>query len=116
MPGHEKGTRATVRNVLSMKEQFALRDLIITEYVKSELDNNAFAKLINETTEKGTFRAPITASHIATMIVALDIPANKAKRRTPIDSVGDCLALTARVQALEEQLEKLAAYVKARVK
>lgn len=116
MPGHEKGSRATVRNVLSMKEQFALREIVVNEYVKSGLDNPAFAKLINETTENGVFRAPITASHIATMIVALDIPANKARRKTSVDSVGDCLALTARVQALEEQLSKLASYVKERVK
>ena len=54
----------------------------------------------------------MNASHIASALVALDIPNNQTRRiaqRAP----GDCLGLTARVEWLEEQVQKLCKYIMA---
>lgn len=106
MSRNDKGTRETTRNVLNMKETFTLRQIVLDEYVKSGLDNEKFAAKVNEAAN-GAFRAPITASHIMTMLTALEIPNNTRR-----DPVGDCLGLVARVQALEDQVAKMAAFLR----
>jgi len=103
-----KGDRSTVRNVLNMKESFALKTIIETKYAESGLDNVAFAAWINTTEEhRSKFRAPLTNSHVLNILVALGIPPNRPYRR--IDTTGECLGLVARIQALEDQLSKLTA-------
>jgi hypothetical protein len=108
-----KGDRETTRNVLSLKEQMLLLDEIKLNYTVSGLDNSDYAEKLNNTLPiREKLRGPVTVSHIRTLLEALDIPSNFRKGMNKVDSVGDCLALTARVQALEEQLGKLTAYVR----
>lgn len=107
---HEKGTKPITRNVLNMKEQFALGKIMQEQYTASGLDDTAFAIEVSTNPETGKlFREIISASHIRTMRVALDIPGNRAPRKP--DNTGECLGLIARVQALEEQVKKLAVTV-----
>ncbi len=107
MPRNAKGSRPTQRNVLSLKEQLALHTIILKRYVVSAMNNAEFALSINTDPEESKlFRAPVTASHISTAIEAADIPPNNPRRKS-LDNLGDCLGLTARVQALEEQLKRL---------
>ena len=96
------------RFVLTTKEMLALAEIVKAEYTKSGLGETAFAERVNREHE-GKFRKPITPHHIRTVRDSLDIPSNT---RMSVDSVGDCLALTARVQALEDQLNKLTGYLK----
>lgn len=96
------------RFVLTAKEMLALAEIIKAEYTKSRLGETAFADWVNNH-HSPSFRKPITAHHIRTLRYSLDIPSNT---RPQADSVGDCLALTARVQALEDQLNKLTGFLK----
>jgi hypothetical protein len=89
------------RTSISRKQAFTVADYIKSTYVDSGLDNVAFAKQATE--YLGLTIRKIT---IANLLEDLEIPANHGRRK-PTDSVGDCLALTARVQALEEQMQKL---------
>lgn len=101
------------RNVLNLKEQLKLIEIVKATYTESRMDNVAYAKTIDWKGEG--FRAPITEFHIRNMIEALGIEPNK-HRRAPTDKLGDCLGLTQRVQALEERVEKLANYIKGMTK
>lgn len=100
-----------MRNVMNLKEQLVLADIVKTTYKESGLDNVAYAKSIDWA---GKFRGPVTEFHIRTMLSSLEIKPNRAHRKA--DALGDCLGLTARVQALEERVEKLATYIKGMTK
>lgn len=101
------------RNVLNLKEQLKLVEIIKATYTESGLDSVAYAKAIDW--KEGGFRAPITEFHIRTMVEALGIEPNRY-HRSPADKLGDCLGLTQRVQDLEERVEKLANYIKGMTK
>lgn len=101
------------RNVLNLKEQLKLVEIIKATYKENGLDNVAYAKTIDW--KENGFRAPITEFHIRTMLEATGIEPNR-HRRAPTDKLGDCLGLTQRVQALEERVEKLANYIKGKMR
>jgi len=104
-----KGTRSVVRNVLTLKEQLALSGYVERHYVAGGLSNVEFAKEVN--TKMGSaFRFPLGTNHVVSVLQALEIPGNMAKKKS--DDVGECLGLTVRVQALEEQLQKLTTFIK----
>ena len=63
-----------------------------------------------------SFRQLITRSHILNTRNALDIPSNRPHYAAKQMDAGECLGLIARVQALEERVEKLAATVKGLMK
>jgi hypothetical protein len=102
-----KGTRSKVLARLTQSEMFKLADIVKEEYTASGLDNVEFCEMVNlNPVHSAKFRFPLNKSHIATICESLDIPNNR-QHKSRTDSVGDCLALTARVQALEDQLAKL---------
>lgn len=96
------------RFVLTTKEMLALAEIVKAEYANSGLGETAFADRVNSH-HGDKFRKPITARHVRNLRDTLEIPSNT---RSSADSVGDCLALTARVQALEDQLNKLTGFLK----
>lgn len=99
-----------MRNVLTLKEQFVLIELMKANYTASGASDVEFAEQINK--EHGTsFRQPITVYHIQNTRNALDIPSNRPRYTRQMDA-GECLGLIARVQDLEERVEKLAATLK----
>ena len=101
------------RNVLTMKEQLYLANLLKDKYTASDLSNVAFTTYINANEEhRSQFRSPLTHSHIQHMLVALDIPGN-TKKRVMHEDCKDMLSLTARVAGLELQISKLAKKVQA---
>ena len=103
-----------MRNVLTLKEQLILIELIKVHYTASRLNDIEFTEQINK--EHGTaFRQLITRSHILSTRDALDIPSNRPRYTRQMDA-GECLGLIARVQDLEERVEKLAATVKGLMK
>ena len=104
-----------MRNVLTLKEQFVLIELMKANYTASGASDVEFAEQINK--EHGTsFRKPVTQSHIMNTRNALDIPSNRPRYAAKQMDAGECLGLIARVQALEERVEKLAATVKGLMK
>ena len=104
-----------MRNVLTLREQLFLIDLVKEGYVESKLDDEKYVRHINEK-HSSSFRYPITRSHIQTVRQALDIPPNRPRHAAKQMDAGECLGLIARVQALEERVEKLAATVKGLMK
>jgi hypothetical protein len=101
------------RNVMSLKEQLKLVEIIKATYKESGMDNVSYAKTIDW--KEGGFRAPVTEFHIRTALEATGTEPNK-HRRAPAGTLGDCLGLTQRVQDLEERVEKLANYIKGMTK
>ena len=61
------------------------------------------------------FRQPVTRSHILNARVALNMPSNRPRYTRQMDA-GECLGLIARVQDLEERVEKLAETLKGLMK
>lgn len=103
-----KGSRGKEIKKLTLKESIALNRIVTERYAASRMENAEFEQSINSEPDAGVmFRFELNATHIATAIKAADIPSNTSRRSSAADSVGDCLAMTARVQALEEQLAKL---------
>lgn len=103
-----------MRNVLTLKEQFVLIELMKANYTASGASDAEFAEQINK--EHGTsFRQPVTQSHIMSTRNALDIPSNRPRYTRQMDAE-ECLGLIARVQDLEERVEKLAATLKGLMK
>lgn len=103
-----------MRNVLTLKEQLVLIELMKANYTTSGLNDIEFTEQINK--EHSTaFRQPITRSHIMNTRNALDIPPNRPHYTRQMDA-GECLGLIARVQDLEERVEKLAQFTKGLVK
>jgi hypothetical protein len=99
-------TEKVKRNVLTVAEMLALAEIVRTKYKDSGLDNNAFAIYVNNNEEtKKLFAQPLTRSHIATMTSALGIPNNFA--RSGCGPAEDAYRLSARVMALEEQMNKI---------
>jgi hypothetical protein len=108
-----KGTRTTQRNVLSLPQNYALGDILKAKYTESGLSSQEFAESINNTPSmREQFKFDLNSHHIANALKALDIPTNFARRRPASIDAGECLGLTVRVQELEEQMQKLTAYVK----
>ena len=104
-----------MRNVLTLKEQLILTEFIKANYTASGFSDVEFAEQINK--EHGTsFRQPLTLNHILNTRNALDIPSNRPRYAAKQMDAGECLGLIARVQALEERVEKLAATVKGLMK
>lgn len=114
MTSHRKGSiNAKVRNVLLFKEQVALMEILKAEYSSSGLNNPDFAKRVNENpTQRALFRSDITISHVGFLIKELGIPPNQPKFKNAPDSVGDCLGAIARIQALEDQMERLTTWMR----
>lgn len=104
-----------MRNVLTLKEQMFLVELVKESYVESKLDDAKYAGYINEK-HSSSFRQPITRAHILNTRQALDIPPNRPRHAAKQMDAGECLGLIARVQALEERVEKLAQFTKGLVK
>lgn len=103
-----------MRNVLTLKEQLILIEFIKANYTASGFSDVEFAEQINK--EHGTsFRKPVTQSHIMNTRNVLDIPSNRPRYTRQMDA-GECLGLIARVQDLEERVEKLAQFTKGLVK
>jgi uncharacterized small protein (DUF1192 family) len=93
-----------------MREALALAAILKETYKESGLDNVAFAKKLNDDPNlRVTFRAPLTAHHIASMISSLDLEPNKP--RSKADAIGDALGVMARVAELEDQVKRLAGTV-----
>lgn len=108
MFGNEKGSRGTEIKKLSLKEALALNRIVVGEYKASGLENSDFALSVNtNASQRAHFRFDLNPLHIATALKAADIESNTMVKRAKPDIVGDCLGLTARVQALEEQLKRL---------
>ena len=104
-----------MRNVLTLREQLTLSKLMEEHYAASGLDDVKFAEQMNK--EHGAlFRQPVTRSHILNARIALNIPPNRPRYVAKQMDAGECLGLIARVQALEERVEKLAATVKGLMK
>lgn len=103
-----------MRNVLTLREQLFLTDRMKESYAESKLDDGKYAEYINEK-HSSSFRQPIGRVHIFNMRQALDMPPNCSRGAKQMDA-GECLGLIARVQALEERVEKLAATVKGLMK
>jgi len=104
-----KGTRSITRGVLTLKESLAVSALVQSSYKELGLSNIEFAKHTNSVLAE-KLRFPLNEKHIRTVLLALEIPSNMAKKKS--DDVGECLGLTVRVQALEEQLQKLTTFIK----
>jgi hypothetical protein len=99
-----------VRNVLSLKEQLKLGELVWNHYTPMKLDNEAFARFVNK--EHGElFRKGVTRFHIGTLLEALNIAPNVTHVRHD-RSKHSVQGLTARVAALEDQVAKIAATLK----
>jgi hypothetical protein len=104
-----KGTRSVTRGVLTLKESLAVSALAQSSYKELGLSNIEFAKHANSVLAE-KLRFPLNEKHIRTVLLALEIPGNMQKKKS--DDVGECLGLTVRVQALEEQLQKLTTFIK----
>ena len=105
-----KGTRSVTRGVLTLKESLAVSALAQSSYKELGLSNIEFAKHANSVLAE-KLRFPLNEKHIRTVLLALEIPGNMQKQKKS-DDVGECLGLTVRVQALEEQLQKLTTFIK----
>lgn len=106
--GKVKGSNpAIVRNVLTLKEQLMLSKHTVEKYRESGMTNIAFAESINAAPAlREQLRFNLNASHIQSILAALDIPSNRVAKQ--VDMLGDTLGLTARVAALEDRVERLA--------
>ena len=103
---NEKGTKSSIRGVLNGKEMFALADILKSRYVESRLDNTKFAKTLNDTpSERSSFRFDITPSHIASMLMTLDMEPNRPRFAKPIEPMQASVELILRVQELERLME-----------
>lgn len=90
------------RNMLNMKEQFKLSELVQNLYVKSGLSDNKFAEEMNKA--HGTFfRKALTGANVFAVRNALNIPANYVKSAPALEAH----RIAERVAALEEQVAKL---------
>jgi hypothetical protein len=106
MPANIKGSRGETIKKLSLKETLALNKIVVAEYTETGLMNTEFATYINSNPElREKFRFDVNANHIKAAIDGAEIPPNHP-RKPKSDEVGDMLGLTARVQALEEQVAK----------
>ena len=100
-----------VRNVLTMREQFALAAVLKESFTKSGLSQEDFAEYVNNREDlRKEYRFTIKKGHIAHMCEALDIPSNMRKK-TEVDHK-DMLSLTARVVDLELQVGRLCNHIK----
>ena len=104
-----------MRNVLTLKEQLFLIDLVKESYTESKLDDAKYVEYVNEK-HSSSFRQPITRAHILNTRQALNMPSNRPRYAAKQMDAGECLGLIARVQELEERVEKLAATVKGLMK
>ena len=93
---------------LTLKEQLLLTKFIETEYRATGYNTNKFMQYA---TNKLGF--PVGYSQIQRVLEALDMEPNKPAEKL---DMGAALGLVARVQALEEQVAKLAEYIKERNK
>ena len=104
MATNEKGSRSTVRSVLTLKETLLLCDCIKAHYVELNKNNQEFAEFATEKL-KEQLRFPLNHSHIVSALAAMGIPNNQTRR--VVARVEDSYGLAVRVQALEDQLARL---------
>jgi Holliday junction resolvasome RuvABC DNA-binding subunit len=109
MATNEKGSRGTIRSVLTLKETLLLCDCIKAHYVELNKNNQEFAEFATEQL-KEKLRFPLNHSHIVSALVALGIPNNQTRR--VVARVEDSYGLAVRVQALEDQLARLTKFVR----
>lgn len=94
-----------VMRTLNLKETLALNRIVVARYKDSCLNNVEFAVDINVTPEeRKLFRFDLNAGHIGTAIEGAEIEPNMRRQSTPAP---DNWSLTLRVQALEDQLNRL---------
>ncbi len=108
---HEKGTRSTTRAVLTLTETLALAEIVRARYTASGLDCAKFAITLNDTpSERESFRFPINAGHIRSLLEACKIPQNRppaavktlSPRASALAALEEkILSLTSRVEVLE---------------
>ena len=93
-----------MKHHLTLKEQLLLTKFVESEYRATGYTTNKFAQ---HATNKLGF--PIGYSQIQRVLEALDMEPNSMENKL---DMGAALGLVARVQALEEQVAKLAEYIK----
>ena len=93
-----------MKHHLTLKEQLLLTKLVESEYRTSAYTTNKFSQ---HATNK--FGFPISYNQIQRVLEALDMKPNRMENKL---DMGAALGLVARVQALEEQVAKLAEYIK----
>ena len=94
---------------LTRAQAFKLGTLMSAEYTASGLDNVKFAEKANA---QLAFGFNISSQVIAQTAKDLEIPPNKPRTTRQNITVGDCIGLVQRVAALEDQVSKLAMFIK----
>lgn len=96
-------------NRLTRAQAFKLGAYMTTEYTKSGLDNAKFAEQASDALK---FGFAISSQVIAQTCRDLELPSNKPRTKRQNITVGDCIGLVQRVAALEDQVSKLAMFIK----
>lgn len=94
-------------NRLTHAQMFKLGDLIRVKYTESGLDNVKFAAFASE-----TLGIQVSRQTVERTVNDLELPQNRPMSRRQTITVGDCIGLVQRVAALEDQVSKLAMYIK----
>lgn len=103
-----------MKTVLNMQETFKMAEIVNERYKASKLDNVAFAALINtDPVLRGNFRSDVTKSNVEAVLEGLGIPNNRA-RVFKKDVTDDCVFLSGRVAALEDQVNRLTNFLKSK--
>ncbi len=115
MATNQKGSRKTVRNVLTLKESLALDKILREKYTESGLPSTEFALSLNTDPELSKlFRAPLTVGMLRTALEAAEIPGNKPYRmgakkapsRSRLAEIeGQLLVVIQSLRHLEERFE-----------
>ena len=100
-----------MRNVLTFKEKMFLAKALQESYTASGQDVNSHVVALNSNEEfKQAIPGGVTRYHVRNMLKELGIANNVV--RVSAAQREDCTLLTARVEALEDQLSKLSTYVR----
>lgn len=100
-----------MRNVLTFKEKMYLAKTLQESYTASGKDINVYYAALNANEEfKQAIPGGVTRYHVRNMLKDLGIPNNVV--RVSASQREDSTLLTARVEALEDQLSKLSTYVR----